>query len=489
MRDLSVRAKLTLWYLLVTSAGVLVFGVLSYGALRFALFQGKKTHLIGREQRLIQFLAENQTQHTSLPMLEELKNYAVATHEGNLFEIRNADGSLFFPLHVSPPDAIAPTSADCVQAVFFFQTLENQPAMVMCHLTRLRGQPARLYIGGSLEEELYILRMYRNALLLLAPGLLSLAAISGYLLSRHALKSVDRMTKAAVDIGIGNLSARLPVPSAKDEIQQLALAWNQLLARLESAVSRLSKFSADVSHDLRTSITVILATAQLSLNRDHSEEEYREDLNRVVTECRTASTLLDALLSLAQSDTFSHEVALQRINLCELVVNGCRRVEDLAESQSIMLDWRLPDEDLHIRGDGLLLQRLLGILLDNAIKYTPEHGQIIVEVAQVAGEAVLTVRDTGIGMSDDVRQRVFERYYQADLRERRTQPGNGLGLAIARWIADAHRAELAVESTPLKGSSFQVRFPSEAGAAIGQHRGEAQGDSVHRVKLTASELP
>lgn len=459
MRDLSVRAKLTLWYLLVTFAGLLLFGVLSYGALRFALFQGKKSHLRGREQRLIQFLEDNKAEHTPLPLSEQLHNYAIVTHEGNLFEIRNPNGSLLFPLTVNSADRILPDSKDCSQTVFFFQQLEHLPAMVMCHSILLNGQPVRLYLGGLLDEEFYMLRIYRSALLLLMPGLLSLAAISGYLLSRHALKSVDRMTKAAVNIGIGNLSARLPVPAAKDEIQHLAVAWNQLLGRLETAVSRLSKFSADVSHDLRTSITVILATAQLSLHRRHSEEEYREDLNRVVTECRTASTLLDALLALARSDTFSHEVAFQRINICELVINGCRRVEDLAESSGIILDWHLPEEAVYIEGDELLLQRLLGILLDNAIKYTPEHGEIRAAVSRTENEVVVTVCDTGIGMSEDVRQRVFERYYQADLRERKTQAGNGLGLAIARWIADAHQAELTVESIPLNGSVFQVKFP------------------------------
>ncbi|HEX4021706.1 MAG TPA: ATP-binding protein [Acidobacteriaceae bacterium] len=463
MRDLSVRAKLTLWYLLVTFAGLLFFGVLSFGALRFALFQGKKSHLRGREQRLIKFLKENKAERTPLPLSEQLQNYAIVTHEGNLFEIRNLDGSLLFPLDINRADLISVRPRDCSHTVFFFQTLEHQPAMVMCHQTLLKGQPVRLYIGGALNEEFYMLRIYRNALLLLMPGLLSLAAISGYLLSRHALKSVDRMTKAAVNIGIGNLSARLPVPSAKDEIQHLAVSWNQLLGRLETAVSRLSKFSADVSHDLRTSITVILATAQLSLHRHHSEEEYREDLNKVVTECRTASTLLDALLSLARSDTFSHEVAFQRINICELVVNGCRRVEDLAESSGIMLDWHLPDEAIYIEGDELLLQRLLGILLDNAIKYTPEHGEIGAAVSRTEHGIVVTVRDTGIGMSEDMRQHIFERYYQGDLRERKTQAGNGLGLAIARWIADAHRAELTVESVPLHSSVFQIKFPVPIG--------------------------
>jgi heavy metal sensor kinase len=464
IRSLPVRAKLTLWYLLVTFAGLLFFGILSYGALRFALLQGKKTHLIGREQRLIHFLEENRSKRVTVPLSEQLRNYSLVTHEGNLFEIRNPDGSLFFPTETRGVGWTLPGQENCAQTIFHYQSLDHQPAMVMCHLILLDGRLVRLYIGGSLEEEFSILHTYRTCLLLLMPGLLILSAISGYFLSRRALEPVDRMTKAAVGIGIANLSARLPVPSAKDELQELAEAWNQLLGRLDVAVSRLSQFSGDVSHDLRTSITVILATAQLSLHRRRSEQEYRDDLDKIVTECRTASTLLDALLSLARSDTFIHEVAFKRIDLCELVVSGCRRVEDLAESSGILLDWYLPDEPAFIEGDELLLQRLLGILLDNAIKYTPEHGEIRVEISRVGNDAIVTVRDTGIGMSEEVRQHVFERFYQADLRERKTQAGSGLGLSIARWIADAHRAVLTVESAPLSGSVFQIRFPAAISA-------------------------
>jgi two-component system, OmpR family, heavy metal sensor histidine kinase CusS len=120
--------------------------------------------------------------------------------------------------------------------------------------------------------------------------------------------------------------------------------------------------------------------------------------------------------SLAQSDNFVHEVAFKKIDLCELVVNGCRRVEDLAESSGILLDWHLPTETMYIEGDELLLQRLLGILLNNAIRYTPEFGEIRTEISLVADSAFVTVRDTGAGMSEDVRLHVFNRFYQADLR-------------------------------------------------------------------------
>lgn len=465
MNSLSVRAKLMLVYLLVTLAGLLIFGLMSYGALQYALLQGKKTHLQGREDRLISLLKENKTKGVAEPLREQLSNYALVTHEGNLFHIHNLDGSFLFPEKAIDQDWFLPSKDDCVHPVFSRVVIERQPALVMCHMILLDGHTVRLHIGGSLEEEAYILRKYRNTLILLLPALLLLSSASGYFLSRHTLKPVDRVTRAALGIGIGNLSQRLPVPSAKDEIQQLAIAWNQLLARLEAAVTRLSQFSADASHDLRTSITVMLATGQLSLHRHRSEEEYREALSKIVTECRTASTLLDALLSLAQSDTFVHSVALKRINLCELAVNGCRRVEDLAESSGILLDWYLPNDDVFIEGDEILLQRLLGILLDNAIRYTPESGEIRTEVSLIADHALVTVRDTGVGMSEEVRLHVFDRFYQADLRERKSNAGNGLGLSIARWIADAHGAELTVESIPLEGSVFQIKFPLTVSSA------------------------
>jgi two-component system, OmpR family, heavy metal sensor histidine kinase CusS len=459
LRSLSVRAKLTLWYLGVLSTALLLFGLLSLGALRYALLQVKRATLNHREQRLMLFLEQNQKKQTPTALAEQLHSYALIAHEGNLFQIRDLDGSLLFPLDAASADWLAPAALGCSKRSFGDRAVDGQTVTVMCHVTVLNGHPVRLYIGSSLEEESFILSSYRKALLILWPCLLGIAAVGGDVLSRRALRPVDRMTKAALGIGIGNLSSRLPLPSARDELWSLANAWNQLLDRLQGAVTRLSEFSADASHDLRTSITVILATAQLSLQRHRSEHEYRDDLDRIVGECRTASTLLDALLSLARSDNFVHEAAFQRINVTELVLAGCRRVEDLAESSGIVLDWRLPPTESFIQGDELLLQRLLGILLDNAIKYTPEHGEILVEVSSTVSQVVLTVRDTGIGMTEDVRQHIFDRFYQADLRERKHQAGSGLGLSIARWIAEAHRAELAVESTPTHGSTFQIRFP------------------------------
>jgi len=459
MYSLSVRARLMLLYFVLTSAGLIIFGLMSYGALRYALLEGKKTHLEGREDRLYQLIRENVAKGVSTSLEEQLNSYALVTHEGNLFRVRNLDDSYLFPAKGVSKDWNFPDQEGCIKREFTVTELDGAPILVMCHQAILNGGKVLLHIGGALDEEASMLRRYRNALLLLLPLVLLVSSVGGYFLSRLALKPVDRMTRAALDIGVGNLSQRLPVPTAKDEIHNLAMAWNQLLARLEDAVLRLSRFSADASHDLRTSITIVLATAQLSLRRGLTIDEHRDDLGRIVKECRTASTLLDALLALAQSDNFLHEMDLKKIDLCELIVNGCRRVEDLAESSGIMLDWHLPAERVYIDGDELLLQRLLGILLENAIRYTPSGGEISAEVSVSTDKAVVTVRDSGVGMSDEVRRKVFDRFYQADLRERKSSAGNGLGLSIGKWIADAHGADLTIDSTPLLGSMFQIHFP------------------------------
>jgi signal transduction histidine kinase len=459
MHTLPIRAKLTLWYLLATFAGMVIFGIISYGVLRYALLQEKKTHLLGREERLIRLVEENRTQQVSASLDELLSNYALITHEGRMFQLRKRDGTLLFPSGAREMDWAFVDPSGCGERRFQLTRIDRAPAMVMCHYLVLDGTTVQLFQGGSLSEEYDILRIYRNALLFLLPGLLILSSFCGYFLSQRAMGPVDKLTKAALSIGISDLSARVPIPNSKDEVQQLAEAWNQLLGRLEAAVSRLSQFSADVSHDLRTSITIILATSQLALNRSHSEQEYRENMRRIVTECRMAATLLDALLSLVQSKNFIHEATFQRIDLCSLVLAGCRRVEDLAESNGILLDWELPDAPVFIEGDEHLVRRLLGIFLDNAIKYTPEGGEIHAEVQGIGDAAEVMIHDTGVGISLNAQERIFERFYQADLRERETQAGCGLGLSIARWIADAHQAKITLTSAPDQGSSFKIVFP------------------------------
>ena len=146
---LSVRAKLMLFYLLVTLAGLLIFGLMSFGALQYALLQGKKTHLQGRENRLISLLKENKAKGVTQSLSEQLRNYALVTHEGNLFHIHNPDGSIFFPAEGIGRDWALPGTDDCTQPVFSSVAVDKNSVLVMCHTIPLDGRMVRLHIGGS----------------------------------------------------------------------------------------------------------------------------------------------------------------------------------------------------------------------------------------------------------------------------------------------------------------------------------------------------
>jgi HAMP domain-containing protein len=211
-----------------------------------------------RESRLRLFVEQNEREHKITSLTEQLRNYAVIADEGRFVQIRDVNGNLIFPFTATHTSWLSHIPKDCTEPQFEDAILDGQAATVMCHAITLDGHPVRIYVSGTLQENLHILDLYCKALLLLSPCLVVIAAICGYFLSIRAMRPVHRLAKAAVGIGIGNLSARIPLPLARDELWSLTNNWNQLLDRLEGAVTRLTKFSADASHDLRTSITVAL---------------------------------------------------------------------------------------------------------------------------------------------------------------------------------------------------------------------------------------
>jgi signal transduction histidine kinase len=260
-------------------------------------------------------------------------------------------------------------------------------------------------------------------------------------------------------ISIGNLGERLPVPNTGDELERLAEGWNVLLGKLDGAVEQLTQFTADVSHDLRTAITVMLTTSQLALKRRRSETEYREALATVERECQDTAQLLDDLLTLARAEVYLKRIVKVPVNIVELAIDSCNRVQALAEARSQQLMWTTQDKDIRIFGDAPLLQRLIAILLDNAIKYTPEQGSIHLCVAKSGNSVQLSVRDTGVGIPEHLSLKVFDRFVRGD-KARQSQSGHGLGLSIAKWIVDAHEGQISLRSAVNNGTTFTIVFPA-----------------------------
>jgi heavy metal sensor kinase len=326
------------------------------------------------------------------------------------------------------------------------------------HVVSLDGQRVRLALSGITDEHVEILEMVRNSYLISCPLMLIASIAAGMLLSHGALRPVHRITSKARTMGIHELHERLPVPQTGDELQELAEAWNELLGRLDAAINRLTQFTADVSHELRTTITVMLSTSEVALKRQRSEEQYRTVLETIVRECAATSRQLEDLLALARADVVKQDLGWKLVNLSDITAQACAHQYARAEMKRQSLELRIGGK-VCAMGDATMLSRTITILLDNAIKYTPHDGRIMVSVIGYEGHAKIEVSDTGIGIPAGSLARVFDRFYRVDDSRSQDDGSRGLGLAIAKWIVDAHGAAIEVASTEGCGSTFTVTMP------------------------------
>jgi len=291
---------------------------------------------------------------------------------------------------------------------------------------------------------------------------LALAALGGYLLSRKALQPVDRITAATRSIGLGNLSERLPVPGTRDELQRLSETCNEMLGRLEAAVNEIKRFTADASHELRTPMSVIRTVAELALRNPAADTESRRAFAEIVEEAARTGRLLEEMLILARADDGSAQLSFEQVDLGQVIRVVSRKAELVAEARGHKLSVAAEsDGPALIWGDYSTLQRLLWILLDNAVKYMNSPGNIAISLSRSAGKFTVAISDTGAGIPPGDLPHIFERFYRAD-RSRGHVEGSGLGLAIAKWIVGTHHAEITVASEEGKGAVFAVVFPALA---------------------------
>lgn len=456
MATVPIRVRLTLWYSLVLLAALSLFVWGIWLTANHRLMASVDAALVEQAKGVITVIRNELDPAHPEQLQEELTEYAQATPDGNLIEVRDPKGQQILTSKVV---ALGRATLGTPQAMFGNQKTGRAHYRTYVTTAQVKGASFQVLVATPLRETRSILRDLHILLLSTAPAVLLIAALGGYLISRRALAPVDEITQAARSIGIQNLSRRLRVPATGDELQRLSETWNDMLARLESAVKRLSQFTADASHELRTPIALIRTTAELTLRRERSPETYREALTEIVGESERTSRLVEDLLLLARADAGLPALPLENLELTPLVLDICEQGQVLAEARQLQISADLPEEPVFVKANDPALRRLLLLLVDNAVKYTPAGGRITVSVGHDPQGATLAVRDTGIGIPDSALPHVFERFYRADESRNRDAGGAGLGLSIAKWIAERHHASLEAESVLGQGSTFRVRFP------------------------------
>lgn len=344
------------------------------------------------------------------------------------------------------------------------QTVSGEPAGVRILGVPLthRGQAFRLVVWTSLGPLQAERRNLQRAMLLGIPLAVGLAVGAGLGIGRRALGPLEAMARQTATIDGRNPSTRLTGFNPHDELGTLGRAFNALLDRLAASLQQQRAFMADASHQLRTPVSVVRTAAQVMLAREgRSEDEYRDSLDVIARQTQKLTRMVDDMFVLALADAGARPLQPAPLYLDELVDDVIEDVRPLAVAKAIRVSIELAGETPFV-GDEHLLRQMLTNLLDNAIRHTPDQGTVTVALTRAPDHVRLVVSDTGPGIDSADAERIFDRFVRLEAAGR--EAGGGLGLPIARWIAEAHGGTLVLAATGPQGSRFEVALPHSPAA-------------------------
>jgi heavy metal sensor kinase len=322
-----------------------------------------------------------------------------------------------------------------------------------------RGRRDVVVAGVSLDPVNRSVHRVLVLLLLALPAAIALTAAGGWLLARRGLRPIDRMTRTAESIGADRLGERLPVGHTEDEVKNLARTLNAMLDRVEHAVGEQHRLVADTSHELRTPLAIMRSEIDVSLRTDATlSPSARATLESSREELERMSAIVEDLLTLAAADEGRLTLAPEPTDLLELARHSAASLGHIAQRRDIEV--AVTGDEAVAMADPDRARQVIRNLLANAVDFSPDGGRVLVIGSTVNGEVRLDVTDEGPGVPEELRDRIFDRFFRADASRTRRTGGSGLGLAIAREVARAHDGSIAVEPNQPRGSRFSLRLPA-----------------------------
>lgn len=479
----SLRATLTLWYTVALTAAVLAFGLITTLLQQRANEAGQQDRLAALASRVSAVLAQYAPTDSTAAPFTLLPNEAqdkLTLTPGLVMVVDPLGQRVFGSAEVQ---RLASESKDTLRVRLrgqrldqerFTMSLDRADYSFVAQKVRVGARTAFVVaVGEPALDPGAVLGRLATSMLVVLPVSALLAALVGWLLADRVLGPVGRMIDELEAITDGR-SLHRRLPSARggvaDELGRLANALNSLLARLETSFTSMRRFVADASHELKTPLTVMRAAVERALTDAQTAPEALEPLEDTLEGVRYMTELVDTLLTLARVDEGRMELHTESVDLAPLLGEVHETGQILGEETGVEVVLETPPEPVIVQADRARIRQLALNLVTNAIKYTPARGQVWITLSGTAGAATIAVRDTGIGIAPGDVGRVFDRFWRADQARSRTgeRPGIGLGLAISKWIAEAHGGSIGVTSRPGRGSTFTVTLPRrlEAPAAV-----------------------
>jgi heavy metal sensor kinase len=460
MRRLSIGMRLTLWYVAIFAVGELVFGASMFLILRHNLYDLVDDGVESQIEDLKNFLVVQQKDATPAKLREAMAALYDHEHAGDFLAIHDQNGELIYRSKFLQTHELALLHPDQLnRPLLRTRRIEGEHFRFAFEKLNVDGRVYTLEMGAPADDAFETLQLFRSYLLIFAPLLLLVSAGVGYWMSRKALAPVDALVRTARDISGTNLNRRLQTLKTGDELQRLTDTLNEMLDRIESAFQKITQFTADASHELRTPVSLIRTEAELALRRSRTEAEYEESLRQILKEAERTTLLIEQLLELARADSGRGSLIMQPVDLPEVLRSVISGWQQVAEARNLQFSTDIYKPDAVVMGDATLLRRLVDILLDNAFKYTPSPGSVRLALEVREETAVMMVQDSGAGIAREDQEKIFERFYRVDKARSRGEGGVGLGLAIAEWIVLQHRGAISVESRPGEGATFRAELP------------------------------
>jgi heavy metal sensor kinase len=456
----SVRTRLTLWYAAVLAISLIAFALLIYYAAASIFHERQNESLRSTALTVASVYMEELEEEQSVDKANEVVLTEMIFPDRYVEVTDNEGHAVAWSRNLAERHILLPaqTLSEAHQHGSGFVTIAGlSVAVVPLSTDRQLGFAAVAEPVTVIDEGL---RRLRRDFIAGVPLVLLLASAGGYFLARKNLAPITSMNRQTQRITAERLSSRLDVDNSRDELGQLAITINDLLARLEVSFTEQQRFVADASHELRTPLAVLRGETEVALSKTRSLDEYEHSLTLIKEEAERLTRIVEDLFLLARQPIDAPiNLIKEPLSLNELVAECVRAAQVLAQQKDLCLKSASDSMPVMFEGDDELLRRMLLNLLDNAVKYTPEGGEILVQLAAQNGNAVIKVHDTGIGIPLDDQERIFDRFYRVDKARSRAQGGAGLGLSIVRWIVEIHRGKIAIQSEPGKGSVFSVELP------------------------------
>lgn len=452
----SIRVRLTLWYAFLVGCILALLGLGVLLGASWGLRRAADQELTSGADGVATFLRHKLAIHQMDNLKEELREHSALLPRGKMFRVSYPQGPVIYqPDSMLPIPSILPAGDE-----FRKESLRRagRSYRTISRLAFVGSYTFLIQVAVDQTEYTDLVRGLAWLLLLSIPLAGLLAGIAGYWMSGRALAPIQQITETANSIDAANLDRRLPLFETDDEIDRLSATINHMLDRIAKSYERIAQFTADASHELRTPVALIRSSTELMLMEPDNVERICSGLADVLAESSYMTRLIADLLMLARTGTDDASVPMELLELNESVSAVLGRARPQAAKHGVTMEYAPHSQLAPIMGNEDMVERILTILVDNAIRYTPPGGNIWIATWVNSEHCGFIVRDTGIGIAPVDHEQIFERFFRVDKARTPRDGGSGLGLSIAKSLIELHGAKVDLVSAIGHGATFTVGF-------------------------------